>query len=45
MEIVNQILGWVIIVGTFITYGFQYKKLYDTKNVIGINDNMLLLEC
>jgi len=45
MEIVNQILGWVIIVGTFITYGFQYKKLYDTKNVIGINDNMLLLGC
>lgn len=45
MEILNQILGWVIIVGTFITYGFQYKKLYDNKDVNGINDNMLLLGC
>jgi uncharacterized protein with PQ loop repeat len=45
MEILNQILGWVIIVGTFITYGFQYKKLYDNKDVDGINDNMLLLGC
>ena len=45
MEIFNQILGWIIILGTFITYGFQYKKLYDIKNVEGINDNMLLLGC
>ena len=45
MEILNEILGWIIIIGTFVTYGFQYKKLYDNKSVIGINDNMLLLGC
>ena len=45
MEIINQILGWTIILGTFITYGFQYKKLYDIKNIEGINDNMLILGC
>lgn len=45
MEVVNQVLGWIIILGTFITYGFQYKKLYDNKNVIGISDNMLIMGC
>lgn len=45
MEIVNEILGWVIIVGTFITYGFQYQKLYENKNVVGISDNMLIMGC
>ena len=45
MELINQLLGWVIIIGTFVTYGFQYKKLYAKKNVEGINDNMLLLGC
>ena len=45
MEVLNQVLGWFIIVGTFITYGFQYKKLYDRKTVVGINDNMLIMGC
>jgi uncharacterized protein with PQ loop repeat len=45
MEIIKQILGWMIIIGTFITYSFQYKKLYDIKDINGINDNMLLLGC
>jgi hypothetical protein len=45
MEIINQILGWIIIVGTFITYSFQYKKIYNLKTIVGINDNMLLLGC
>ena len=45
MELINQLLGWIIIIGTFITYGFQFKKLFNNKNVIGINDNMLLLGC
>ena len=45
MELINQILGWIIILGTFVTYGFQYHKLYICKNVVGINDNMLILGC
>tara|TARA_B100000963_G_scaffold222068_1_gene193577 strand:- start:2123 stop:2893 length:771 start_codon:yes stop_codon:yes gene_type:complete len=45
MELINQFLGWIIIIGTFITYSFQFKKLVSNKNVIGINDNMLLLGC
>lgn len=45
MQIINQLLGWTIILGTFVTYGFQYKKLYSLKTTRGLDDNMLLLGC
>jgi uncharacterized protein with PQ loop repeat len=45
MSTLEVLLGLFIIIGTFVTYSFQYKKLYDKKNTTGINDNMLLLGC
>ena len=45
MSVSEVMLGLFIIIGTFVTYSFQYKKLYDKKNTTGINDNMLLLGC
>tara|TARA_B110000208_G_scaffold191215_1_gene257375 strand:- start:18 stop:800 length:783 start_codon:yes stop_codon:yes gene_type:complete len=43
MEIVNQLLGWFIILGGLGSYMLQYIKLCKHKHTDGINDKMLML--
>jgi len=43
MEVMNQIIGWLIIIGGFASYTFQYVKLCKNKHTDGIDDKMLLL--
>ena len=41
--IINNIFGWVLILGTIISYSPQYIKLYNLKSSKGISEWMLIL--
>ena len=41
--IINNIFGWVLILGTIISYSPQYIKLYNLKSSKGIANGCLFL--
>jgi uncharacterized protein with PQ loop repeat len=42
MSVLGDILGWLLIIGGFISYYFQIYKLYIRKNTQGLNLNMII---
>jgi len=43
--ILNNIIGWILIIGTYISYTPQFYRLYVKKNATGINEYMLIYGC